>query len=379
MCYNLGVMYQVYIFLYFILNIYPALRTYQWLHLYVDSLSAIAFGIIFALFPIASVVTFYSHKVPIRVKKVVDWVGGIFMLVFLFSFVFWLFYDIGRLIVKHTDLDPLLFEKYGGFAVVIFSAVIIILGYINYAKLHVTEYKISFDHKIEGGLRAVLISDVHLGAVNSERRFKDTVSLINKQNADVVFISGDLFNNNFFAIIDPDEVRKQINSINAKYGVFYCLGNHDAGKTYPDMERFINSCNLTFLKDEFYDVDGKFSVLGRIDPMPMGGFGDNKRKELGNIEAKRKSNLPVIVLEHNPGTIGEYDGKYDLILCGHTHHGQMFPANLVTRMLFKVDYGYYRESPEKPSVIVSSGSGIWAMPFRMASKCEIVTIDIDKK
>ncbi|MCR5803534.1 MAG: metallophosphoesterase [Clostridia bacterium] len=371
-------MYYLYIVLYFVLNIYPAFRTYQWLHLYVDSLSAIAFGIIFALFPIASVVTFYSHKVPIRVKKVIDWVGGIFMLVFLFSFVFWLFYDLGRLIFKLNALDPLLFEKYGGFAVVLLSASIIIFGYINYTKLHVTNYKVNFNRKIDGGLRAVLISDVHLGAVNSEIRFRDTVSLINKQNADIVFISGDLFNNNFYAIIDPDEVRNQINSIKAKYGVFYCLGNHDAGKTYPFMEKFIESCNVTFLKDEFYDVDGRFSVLGRIDPMPMGGFGDNVRCDLKDIESKHDNDLPVIVLEHNPGTIGEYDGNYELILCGHTHHGQMFPANLVTKMLFKVDYGYYRESPEKPAVIVSSGSGIWAMPFRMASKCEIVTIDIDK-
>ena len=372
-------MYQVYIFLYFLLNIYPAYRTYHWLHLYVDSLSAIAFGIVFALFPIASVTTFYSHRVPVRVKKVVDWVGGIFMLVFMFSFVFWLFYDLGRLIFKLTDNDPALFERYGGFVVLILSAVIIIIGYFNYSKIHVTPYKIKLDHKLKDGLRAVMISDVHLGAVNSERRFRETVKLINEQNADVLFISGDMFNNNFFAIIDPDEIRRLVGKIKTKYGIYYCLGNHDAGKTYPDMEKFVLSCGIKLLKDEFVDIDGRFTVLGRIDPEPMGGFGDNTRSELKDIEDKCNFKYPVIVLDHNPGKIGEYDNKYDLILAGHTHHGQMFPANLVTKMLFKVDYGYYREADDKPQVIVSSGSGIWAMPFRMASKCEIVTIDIDKE
>lgn len=371
-------MYQAYILLYFALNIYPAWRTFQWLRIYFPDLNPVAYGIVFALLPIASVATFYSHKVPIRVKKVIDWVGGIFMLVFMFSFVFWLIIDIGRIILKHLDIDRTLFEKYGGIGVFVLTALIIIPGVVNYLKIRITSYKVSLNHKIDGGLRAVLISDVHLGAVNSERHIKKALDIINSQDADVVLIAGDMFNNNFNAIIDPEGTAKLLRGIKSKYGVFACLGNHDAGKTYPLMADFLKKSNIKLLNDEFISVDDRFKILGRIDPEPMGGFDEKTvRCSIDKLETENDFELPTIVLDHNPGKIGEYDGKYDLILCGHTHHGQMFPANFVTNMLFKVDYGYYREKPDMPAVIVSSGLGIWAMPFRSASVCEVVTIEID--
>jgi methionine-S-sulfoxide reductase len=83
--------------------------------------------------------------------------------------------------------------------------------------------------------------------------------------------------------------------------------------------------------------------------------------------------LPVIVLDHNPAAVNEYD-RGDLILCGHTHKGQIFPGSLFTRRLFPVDYGYYRRDDSAPHVIVSSGAGTWGMPMRVGTDCEIVLI-----
>jgi len=359
------------------LNIYPAYRTYVWLRLYFPSLNPVLFGLIFAFLPFVSVATFYSHKVPVRLKKTVDWVGGIFMLVFMFSFVFWLIYDAGRLVTSRFETCYPLFVKYGGFAVFIFTALLIIPGYIRYLRIRVVRYKVDLCRDIGGDLNAVLISDVHLGAVNSERHLKKIVKIINEQDADVVFVAGDTFNNNFFAITDPEQTSALLRSIKSRYGVYACLGNHDAGKTYHYMADFLKKSNIKLLNDESVDVDGRFTVLGRIDPEPMCGFDeDTVRCDIKKVEEKMSFDLPVIVLDHNPSKIKEYDSKYDLILGGHTHHGQMFPGNLFTRLLFKVDYGYYKESPDLPSVIVSSGAGVWAMPYRTASACEVVVIDI---
>ena len=65
--------------------------------------------------------------------------------------------------------------------------------------------------------------------------------------------------------------------------------------------------------------------------------------------------------------------EYDLILCGHTHRGQLFPASLVTDWMYTVDYGYYRGDTQ---IIVSSGAFYWGMPMRVGSDCEIVSIDL---
>lgn len=370
-------LYKLYILLYFALNVYPAVRTFQWLQMYFPNINPVIYGVVFALLPLSSVMTFYSHRIPVKVKKVVDWIGGIFALLFMFSFVFWALIDLGKLIIKHTDHDSALFAKYGGIGVFVLSALIILWGFKNFLKLHVTHYSVKFKNGVGGHYHVVLLSDIHLGAVDSERRLKGIVRAVNLQKPDAVFIAGDIFNNNFGAITDPDHVCELIKSIKSRYGIYCCLGNHDAGDTYGEMAAFIERCGIRLLNDEFENVDDRFVVLGRIDPEPMGGFdADTIRCRLEELEKTHDYKLPVIVLDHNPKYIDEYDDKYELILCGHTHHGQMFPANLVTQAMYKVDYGYYRENPEAPAVIVSSGAGIWTMPFRLASVCEICSIDI---
>ena len=84
----------------------------------------------------------------------------------------------------------------------------------------------------------------------------------------------------------------------------------------------------------------------------------------------------MIVLEHNPKNIDEYNNDVDLILSGHTHKGQIFPANLITKLLYTIDYGYLKEKNNNPNVIVTSGVGTWGMPFRIGTNNEIVNIKI---
>ncbi len=117
-------------------------------------------------------------------------------------------------------------------------------------------------------------------------------------------------------------------------------------------------------------VDERFIVAGRRDSAPIGYSGE-LREEL-DIPV---SDLPVIVMDHQPSNIDEYGSEVDLIVSGHTHRGQMFPFNYATDLLFDVDYGYYRESDDSPQVIVTSGAGSWGPPMRVYSRSEIVQID----
>lgn len=114
--------------------------------------------------------------------------------------------------------------------------------------------------------------------------------------------------------------------------------------------------------------------MGRLDGSGIGGYGGIERKELSEFFTREDPELPVIVMDHNPANIGEYTKEADLILCGHTHKGQIFPANLITKLMYTVDYGYYRKNTDSPHVIVTSGVGTWGMPMRVGTNCEIVTI-----
>ena len=83
-------------------------------------------------------------------------------------------------------------------------------------------------------------------------------------------------------------------------------------------------------------------------------------------------------MDHNPLGISEaVIDKADLIVCGHTHKGQFFPANIFTKLTYGKQgyYGYFKENNTQS--IVSSGAGYFQMPMRIGSNSEIVVIDIE--
>lgn len=84
---------------------------------------------------------------------------------------------------------------------------------------------------------------------------------------------------------------------------------------------------------------------------------------------------PIILLDHNPINVDlVIDRNVDLLVSGHTHKGQFFPGNLVTDMLYKIDYGF--EKYNNTNVVVSSGYGTWGPPIRVCTKSEIVEINL---
>lgn len=82
---------------------------------------------------------------------------------------------------------------------------------------------------------------------------------------------------------------------------------------------------------------------------------------------------PVLLLSHRPTGLAEAkEMEVDLELSGHTHHGQLFPANLMTSMIYDVSYGHMQDGNFQ--IIVSSGYGTWGYPIRTGSWSEMVRI-----
>lgn len=257
------------------------------------------------------------------------------------------------------------------------------LGTAGYGVYHANrmQYK-SYDIQLEenapaSGLTIVLISDLHLGAVGSEKRIEDMVWGINKLEPDLVCIAGDMFDNDYYVIHNADMVSDALKKIRARYGVYACLGNHDGGETLDEMLSFLERSNIKLLADEYITIDERLILVGRLDPSPIGGFGDMERKELAEVMAGADVSLPVVVMDHDPGNIDEYGNEINLILSGHTHRGQIFPGNLFTRLMYgERAYGYSRKDDDSTHVVVTSGAGTWGMPMRVGTDCEIVSIKL---
>jgi predicted MPP superfamily phosphohydrolase len=90
-----------------------------------------------------------------------------------------------------------------------------------------------------------------------------------------------------------------------------------------------------------------------------------------NIDAGK----PVIMLDHQPFELDRKEELgIDLTLSGHTHHGQMFPLNYLTKAIYEVSWGYKKKG--NTHAYVSSGYGGWGPPVRTGNRPEIVLISL---
>ena len=220
-------------------------------------------------------------------------------------------------------------------------------------------------------------------------QMQQMVEKINEQDADLVVIAGDIFDNEWEAVEAPETIAATLRGIRSKYGVYACYGNHDieepvlAGFTFrqsekkesdPRMDEFLKNANITLLRDEGTLIDGKFYLYGRPDAHRP-GRGIETRKTPDEITAGLDKDKPIIVLDHQPKELQELaDAGVDIDLCGHTHDGQMFPGNLTIKLMWENACGYLQKG--KMHNIVTSGVGLFGPNMRVGTKAEICPITI---
>lgn len=346
---------------------FPGLRFWQFLLPVCALTGLLVLGFVRGLMPLSK-----------NGKHVLGVISGYGMGICLYLLLFTAVADLLTLLSKLMKLPFTAHPLFRGFVtagVLLLTLVTCLSGFVNGRRIDHVSYEIRLQGKQDiSDLNVVLISDLHLGAIGSEGRLQRVVDEINALQPDLVCIAGDFFDTDFAAIQAPDAAVETLRKLRTTYGIYACLGNHDGGQTLGQMKAFLEQANIRLLDDAYTIIDDRLVLVGRLDSHAIGGYGAQSRKEVSAFFAREDSSLPVIVLDHNPANIGEYTTEADLILCGHTHRGQVFPGSLLTNRMFTVDYGYYREDAQHPHVIVTSGVGSWGMPMRVGTNCEIVTI-----
>ena len=235
----------------------------------------------------------------------------------------------------------------------------------------------------------VLAADLHLGYNIGTAHMMQMVDKINEQNADIVVFAGDIFDNEYEALDDPEELIAVLQKIQSKYGVYACYGNHDveekilAGFTFGgnkkkkssiQMDEFLERAGIHLLQDEAVLIDDSFYLYGRPDAQRP-GRGINMRKTAAELMGELDTEKPVIVIDHEPKELQELaDAGVDIDLCGHTHDGQMFPANLITALMWENSYGYLKK--DHMHTIVTSGVGLFGPNMRVGTIAEISPITV---
>ena len=265
-------------------------------------------------------------------------------------------------------------------------------GIYGASHLQVTQYDVTVEKALSNGedtLKVVLIADLHLGYSIGSPYMKKMVARINEQSPDLVVIAGDIFDNDYDALDDPDRLVQILSGIRSRYGVYACYGNHDiqekllAGFTLektkekvsdPRMDALLEKAGIRLLQDEGVMIDDSFYVYGRPDAKKP-GRGIAERKSPAQLTEGMDLSKPILVIDHEPRQLEELSkAGVDLDLCGHTHDGQMFPGNLLTSLMWENSCGYLQKGSMHN--IVTSGVGVFGPNMRVGTKSEICVVNV---
>lgn len=315
-------------------------------------------------------------------KAELDWIlisGGTIMLTIIYATLFFLAFDIIRGIIKlfHIPLGSYLTVHYIGLKRLFFIAgcltmtIFFILGNKRYRHPLVTEIELNTSKPLneKQELNILFFSDLHLNSMVNAQRLQSYIDLINRQTFDVILIGGDF--------IDGDEQGYANRSfdlifsqLKPKYGVYTVAGNHEYYDNFDASQAFVKSLGFHFLKDEIaYISDSSVIIVGRDDRT------NSQRQPIEKLLPLIDSSKYVIVLDHQPSELDKIaNTSADLVLCGHTHNGQVFPLTAMIGWMWKVAYG--QAKIDNTDIYVSSGLGLWGMPYRIGSDSEIVVIRI---
>lgn len=220
------------------------------------------------------------------------------------------------------------------------------------------------------GKTAVQLSDVHLGLIFGKNFLADVVQKVNAEKPDVVFITGDLFDGMDGKL---DELIAPLNDVEAVGGTYFVTGNHETYLGVSGTLDVLKKTPVKVLDDETVDVYG-MQVVGLN--YPERGESRDIGSVLKNMEGFDPEK-PSILLYHNPaGWRQAKAGGVSLQLAGHTHVGQLFPFQSITRLIYgKYQYGLNVE--DGFSIHTSPGVGTWGPTMRTSKAPEIVVIHFE--
>lgn len=355
----------------------------------------VPFAVVYLFMALSPVIAFLLPKsaVAIVIRRISTyWIG-----IMLYSLLYVVLFDLLRLIAKHTKLkNTLLFSRGSvisiGSVVVACAVATCLYGIFNARNIKVNEYSVTVNKSCgsDKHLKAVLVADMHMGYAIGVDHITNMVEKINQQDADIVIIAGDIFDNSYDGMDDPEGIKAQLKSIKSKYGVYAVYGNHDIdekilmGFTFDwggkqlhseKMTNFMKECNIKLINDESVLINDEFYLVGRRDT-DKPGTEDGTRAEISELTKDLDKTKPIFVLSHEPDELQKTaDAGADIDFSGHTHDGQLFPGNLTIGLFWENPCGMIKK--DNMYSIVTSGVGVYGTFMRVGTDAEICSVDID--
>jgi len=275
-------------------------------------------------------------------------------------------------ITKNHELT----KKISAVVIIVLVSIIIFLGNLNKCDITVKTINVSIP-KGEGilnELNIVMAADLHLSPIDGEKLLGRIVEKINSLKPDIILFAGDIVDDKA-EILKERGIGESFNRLDSKYGVYSINGNHEFINDVEPSVKYLENYGMIILRDEYKLVDSSFYIIGRED-VSMKQFTGMQRKALNEIVKPVEGNYFKILLDHTLVKLEQAEkNNIDLQLSGHTHHGQIWPGNIITNLIYEISWGYKKKG--NTHYYVTSGAGTWGPPVRTGSKSEIVNIKIN--
>jgi predicted MPP superfamily phosphohydrolase len=227
------------------------------------------------------------------------------------------------------------------------------------------------------GFRICQLSDIHIGPFMPAEEIRKYVAIDNALKPDLTVLTGD------FVTFDPgtqQAVVESLSGLHAPFGVFGCLGNHDAWAHVEDsIAELFRQTGVRILRGAAVPIatgGEAFQLIG-VDFQSHRRFGPSMPVAdlLGNIEGLILRDRANILLSHNPDTFDRAaELGIDLSMAGHTHGGQVAlefisPELAPSRLVTPYVAGWFRKPGGQ--LYVNRGIGTIGVPIRVGAPPEI--------
>ncbi len=231
------------------------------------------------------------------------------------------------------------------------------------------------------GLRLLQVSDLHIGNRLDGEGVSRLVDRIHAQQADVIVLTGDLFDADPTAIA---EGARALGELRAPLGVYAIFGNHDV---YVGLDRVARAMaehapGIRLLRRDLIRLPHPepFYLAGLDDPPVLWTARDIEVPELEELADKRPDDGPTVLLVHRPELFGQARRLgFPLVLAGHTHGGQVAVPGLerpfnVARLMTRYDRGLFHEGGS--TLYVNRGLGVAGPGLRIAASREMALFEL---
>ena len=232
------------------------------------------------------------------------------------------------------------------------------------------------------GLRIAQVSDLHLGPLVSKDYLQGCMEKVMALDPDLILLTGDFLSAN--GEINRGRnldtylpaLQEVLGKLQAPYGVWACLGNHDIALHPGRMERALTEAGVVVLRDSW-----QWLTSPEGSRLALGGLRDmleypNPRKALEGVPPGH----PTLLMMHQPDLFEQWEGPENvLVFAGHLHGGQVNIPGVTQRYVpsaygDKYLSGVFTDGSR--TMLVNRGLGVIRHRLRFRSPPEISLVTL---